>query len=216
MRRARDVLTDVENGLLAEQGEICAYTGLRIAIRSANDAPETTRDVDFHIEHLRPQVHCSDGKDTEYSNIVACWPRPNCGFEPAFGARKKQSWPSPQEETLFVSPLRDDCSARFTFNYRGEIAATYSNDQAAVETISRLGLDHDTLKELRKKAILGAFHPRGRPIRLKEALRLRSQLDKDSQALDRYLNVQLKPFCFVIRQALEHEIRKLEGIMGLR
>jgi hypothetical protein len=144
--------------------------------------------------------------------MVACWPRPNCGFEPAYGARKKGDWPSPLEATLFVSPLRLDCSPRFVFNHRGLIASANNNDQAAKKTIERLGLNAPALVELRRQAIRGAFHPLGQQISLSKAKRLKKQLDIDFQKLDAGDNVQLTAFCFAIRSALDREIRKLEGI----
>jgi len=212
MRRDSAVLTDVEDSLIAEQGGICAYTGMRIAIKMVKN----NRFVDFHIEHLRPQVHCSYGQSAAYDNMVACWPRPNCDFEPEFGARKKDKWPSQAEEALFVSPLRADCSARFTFNRHGEIKAVNSADQMATMTIAELGLDDKELTALRRNAIWGAFHPNGKHIRLSQARHLHSALENDSQALNKGANVQLIPFCFAIQKALEPEIRKLEGIEGNR
>ncbi|MFH0900746.1 MAG: hypothetical protein V2A73_08975 [Pseudomonadota bacterium] len=216
LRRSACVV-DVEDSLFAEQGGICAYTGHRLRLQKADPNTNTARDVGFHIEHPTPQDYCTAqngdyGKDADYQNMVACWPRPNCGFEPAYGARRKGNWPSPQEEASFVSPLGSDCSARFMFNHRGEIACAIKGDQAAAKTIEEIGLDHKTLEELRRKAIRGAFNPSGRPLRLNEARRLQTQLDRDFQTLDAGGNVQLAAFCFVIRSALDREIRKLEGI----
>jgi uncharacterized protein (TIGR02646 family) len=212
---------DVEDGLFAEQGGICAYTGHRLRLQKEDPSTNTVRDVDFHIEHLIPQKYCNQpngnyGKDADYLNMVACWPRPNCGFEPSYGARIKNNWPSPQEQGLFISPLHSSCSARFKFNNRGEISCAINGDQSAEETIKRLRLNDDTLVELRRNAIWGAFHPKGKQIRLNEAKRLRDQHNRDSQMLDLGGNVQLREFCFAIRSALDREIRKLEGIMGRR
>jgi len=47
MRQDAAVREAVEDALLAEQGFLCAYTGMRI-----------DRGL-FHIEHLIPQSHCS-------------------------------------------------------------------------------------------------------------------------------------------------------------
>src|SRR5262249_8691972 len=118
VRRAPKVLEAVEDNLFAEQGGICAYTGHRIGLKVNNTANGTQRDVNFHIEHLIPQRYCNQehgnyGKDAAYDNLVACWPRANCGFEPAYGARKKGSWPSQEDQFQFVSPLLANCSARF-------------------------------------------------------------------------------------------------------
>jgi len=162
MRRRQDVLEAVEDSLLAEQGSLCAYTGQRIDIEPSKSEAGDRREVDFHIEHLTPQVRGYYGQDTDYANLVACWPRPNCGFEPSYGARKKGNWPSPAEQDLFVSPLRDDCSKRFVFNRRGEIKPAKVGDTAAEETIRRLVLCNRTLTALRREAIRGALSPQKR------------------------------------------------------
>jgi uncharacterized protein (TIGR02646 family) len=212
LRREPNALEAVENGLSGEQGGICAYTGHRIRLTAANLAMGIQRTVDFHIEHLTPQTHCIYGQDTDYTNLVACWPRPNCGFEPAYGARKKGSWPSPSEQTQFVSPLRPDCSVRFAFNQRGEISSAREGDDAASETIKRLGLDHRTLTDLRKAAIRGALNPASQPIKLADARKLMKRMQQDIDNLDRGVPTQLLPFCFAVQSALEREIRKLEAI----
>ena len=82
MRRDHDVLRAVEDGLSMEQGGICAYTGIRI-VRTRQSGSTLQRDVNFHIEHLVPQTYCTYGQDTEYANLVACWPGPNCQSLPA-------------------------------------------------------------------------------------------------------------------------------------
>ena len=97
LRNAPDVLEVVENALFAEQGGICAYTGHGISLTPVDAQSGTHRYVDFHIEHLTPQNHCIYGQDADYMNLVACWPRPNCGFEPEYGARRKGNWPSMAE-----------------------------------------------------------------------------------------------------------------------
>lgn len=212
MRSKPEVLEAVEENLFGEQGGICAYTGHRIRLMPANAAAGVERTVDFHIEHLTPQVHCADGQDADYSNLVACWPRSNCGFEPAYGAKKKGSWPSPEEQALFVSPLRADCSARFKFNHLGKISAAREDDAAAIRTIDRLGLHDSTLTDLRRQAIRGALNPASRPIRLNEARKLLRGMERDSKDVDQGVFIQLKPFFFAIQPAVEREIRKLEAI----
>jgi len=208
-------LGDVEDSLFAEQGGICAYTGHRLRLQKGDLATTTVRDIDFHVEHLMPQKYCKEeygnpGRDADYQNMVACWPRPNCGFEPAYGARRKGEWPSPDEQGEFVSPLSPNASARFIYKINGRIEAA-PNDVAATKTIKRLGLDHKTIEDLRRQAVRGAFNPKGRPIGLSEAQRLQRQIDRDFQSLDAGGNVQLTAFCFVIRSALDREIRKLKG-----
>jgi uncharacterized protein (TIGR02646 family) len=216
LRKAPDVLEVVENGLFAEQGCICAYTGHQIYLTPADPHYGANRDVKFHIEHLTPQDHCTYGQDADYVNLVACWPRPNCGFEPAYGAKKKENWPAPAEQGLFVSPLRPDCSSRFKFNHRGEIATVQNNDVAAETTIEKLGLAHHTLTELRRNAIRGALNPASRQIKLTEARKLLADIKHADAQLNAGIAAKLMPFCFAIKPALEREIRKLEGVMNGR
>jgi len=211
MRREPDVLAAVEDGLFREQGGICAYTGQRISLATASSTLSGQRAVDFHIEHLTPQAYCAYGQDADYANMVACWPRPNCGFEPAYGARKKGAWPSPQEQHRFVSPLRPDCATHFFFK-RGEIKPVRESDNAAHETIRRLGLNQATLVDLRKAAIRGALYPAARPIQLAEARKLLRRLQRDAAAVDSGEAIQLLPFCFAIQPELERKIRKLEAL----
>jgi uncharacterized protein (TIGR02646 family) len=214
LRYSPDVLEVVENGLLTEQGGICAYTGHQISIAPADPQSGANRDVNFHIEHLTPQKFCEYGQATDYQNLVACWPRPNCGFEPEYGARRKDKWPSPPERELFVSPLRLDCSSRFNFNHRGEIAAARTNDVPAETTIKKLGLDNHSLNDLRRNAIRGALNPASRQIRLTDARKLLAQMQQAAAQLNAGIAAKLRPFCFAIEPALQREIRKLEGIMN--
>ncbi len=208
------MLQVVEDGLLAEQGGICAYTGHQISIVPADPQSGADRDVNFHIEHLTPQTFCEYGQDADYQNLVACWPRPNCGFEPEYGARRKDKWPSPPERELFVSPLRLDCSSRFKFNHRGEIATAQTDDVPAETTIKKLGLDHHSLNDLRRNAIRGALNPASRQIRLTEARKLLAHMQQSAAQLNAGISTKLLPFCFAIEPALQREIRKLEGIMS--
>lgn len=218
MRRNLAVLRDVENGLHTEQGGICAYTGHTISIERRRGIE---REIKFHIEHLCPQDFCKEqygtyGKDADYRNLVACWPWPNCGFDPEYGAVAKKNWPTLENTAAFVSPLRADCSSRFRFDHKGEISPTNANDAAAEATITNLGLRHDRLKELRKQAIYGALNPGGRQIRLSEARKLLRNIERDSQRLNQGERISLRPFCFAIEPAVRKEIRKLEGILGIR
>ena len=217
MRRAPAVLEAVEDTLFAEQGGICAYTGHRIQLTTTGSLTGVQRDVNFHIEHITPQTYCTAefagyGRDADYNNLLACWPRPNCGFEPAYGARKKGNWPSVAEQARFISPLRADCSAHFRFSHLGEISAAQEGDATANDTIARLGLDDPALTALRKEAIRGSLNPASRPIKLKEARRLLRRMDQDSYEVNQGISHRLTPFCFAIQPALEREIRKLEAI----
>jgi hypothetical protein len=50
---------------VAEQGELCAYTGRRI------------NEMSCYIEHPKPQTHCMNGEDASFATMLACVPAPN-------------------------------------------------------------------------------------------------------------------------------------------
>ena len=127
---------EVKAALIADQRGLCAYTGIGInADRS-------------HIEHLIPQSHCVRGEgDVDYANMAACYPAPGDPWIP-FGAVFKANWPSPAEAHLFVSPRSVGCEGRFLFSIRGVISVP-ANDNAAEETVKRLGLSNKRLEALR-------------------------------------------------------------------
>lgn len=188
-----DLKAEIKDALIAEQRGLCAYTGLRI------DASHS------HIEHLLPQAHCHEGEDVEYRNMVACYPGRDQGYVP-FGALLKADWPSPAERHLFVSPRSPDCETRFLFSIRGKISVA-DGDEAARETVRRLGLDHRRLEALRESAVAETLHRLDLPL----ARRRLTALLQAEEAGGR-----LEPFCFVLKQALRKHIRRLESIRETR
>lgn len=188
-----DLRAEIKDALIVEQRGLCAYTGLRL------DASRS------HIEHLLPQAHCLDGEDVEYRNMVACYPAPTQPYVP-FGALRKADWPSPAERHLFVSPRSADCEARFLFSIRGKISVAEA-DEAAEETVRRLGLDHKRLEALRESAITETLHR----LDLPSARRRLAGLLQAEEAGGR-----LEPFCFALKQALGKHIRRLESIRETR
>ena len=209
MRRNPNVLRAVEEALIAEQGEICAYTGIRIRVLEGGSPG-------FHIEHLNPQTHCRRGEDTDYANLVACWPEPNSKVRADYGAGKKGNWPPPDQSRNFVSPLRTDCSERFAYSRTGRITAARNGDTAAITTIKKLGLNHKELAAKRREAIRGALMPQGRLLKLKEARRIQQAMERAEEDLNRGENVLLREFCFAIKPAIDREIRKLTAIHARR
>ncbi len=191
LRSDKLVLDKLETALLSEQGWLCAYTGRRL------------RRDNFHIEHLLPQSGgFYPGHDTDYQNMVACWPEPNSAAAPEYGARKKDNWPAPADQHLFISPLSPQCSRVFGFAYSGKIFAKNPSDVAASTTITKLGLDHPTLTVLRKSAIQGALAPRGKALSSVQAKRLLEQINVKTNDLDRGINTELREFVFAIQQQL--------------
>lgn len=184
----------IREALVFEQGGLCAYTGRMI-------------DADTcHIEHLKPQEHCINLEDVTYSNLVAAVPPPNTPTLP-YGAHLKDNWPSVAESSLFVSPLSAGCSARFSFSFNGEIKPRNPTDNAAAETIERLGLDHDILVSFRRSAIRGTFQVRGRMLDAKSARRRLHGLEqKELTSRD------LEQFSFSLIDALKKHIVRLQKI----
>ncbi len=189
--------SEIRQALVAEQRGLCAYTG-----RAINE-------TSCHIEHPKPQLHCLNGEDVSYRNMLGCVPAPNAPALP-YGAHRKGSWPNAAQEELFVSPLRPGCGGRFSFNLRGEIRSTDQADDAAAETIRRLALDNASLTQLRKAAIDGTLEVRGRGPAALGATSARRRI-AGLKAAERG-NGQLEPFSFVLVQALEQHLRRLEAI----
>lgn len=191
----------IRTALVAEQGGLCAYTGRRIDADSC------------HIEHLRPQAHCGLGDDVDYRNLVAGVPAPNTPQLP-YGAHKKADWPSVADEHLFVSPLSGGCASRFSFRLNGQVEATNADDVAAIQTIARLGLNVQALVNLRKAAIDATLQIRGRgfaSLGIADARRrLRDLVQAEQQT------GSLEPYSFVLAQALERQIRRIEKIREAR
>lgn len=132
-----DTKKAIKEVLMTEQGYICCYCERRL------------KDADSHIEHFRPQSDpASDALD--FSNLLcSCQNNLNKG-EPRHCGNKKEDWFDPQ---LLISPFDPDCDNKFAFAGDGVIRATVEDDQAATETISRLGLDIPKLNALRAQAI---------------------------------------------------------------
>lgn len=192
-----ELRSTIREALVVEQGGLCAYTGRRIDETSC------------HIEHPKPQTHCMHGEDVAFANMVACVPAPNAPGLP-YGAHKKGAWPNATEEGLFVSPLRLGCEERFRYTLRGEIKASDPKDAAAIKTIEQLGLNHNLLQQSRKAAIDATLGIHGRGHALLDLQSARARLN--SLRVAEYNRSALEPFCFVLKQALEKHITRIEAI----
>jgi len=180
-----DAYHDLKSKLLQEQGSLCAYTGRSIDSSSC------------HVEHLKPQSKCADWEDVEYRNVVACFPADGGDFSHGYGAPVKASW---WDEQRFVTPLSDECERRFRFVWSGHIHPSPDGHEGADATIKALGLDADTLRQLRKARIDGFFgfgsKTRARPLSIKDAKTLLANIERRDSS-DR-----LQEFCFVLKQLL--------------
>lgn len=138
-----DVKNAVKISLLTEQGNICAYTMLRLSIENS------------HIEHIENRANHSAELSVKYQNMLACYPD-NGSKSIGHGAPKKSNRQiTPNVD--FVSPHSTECEQRFAYDKRGCVNASNKNDAAAHSTIAILNLNHDDLKTLRRRA----FHARG-------------------------------------------------------
>ncbi len=132
-----DTKEAVKDALMGEQGRICCYCERRLT------------DNDSHIEHLRPQSDQSVDP-LDYANMLcSCQNRLQKG-EPRHCGNLKDNW---FDKVLLVSPLESGCERRFAFTGDGNVEPALTTDDAAIETINRLGLDIPKLKALRASAI---------------------------------------------------------------
>jgi uncharacterized protein (TIGR02646 family) len=124
----------VKQSLMDEQGHLCCYCERRI------------EDDDSHIEHFCPRSDESVDP-LDYKNLLcSCQKRLKSG-EPRHCGVLKDEW---FDKKLLISPLSSDCETRFTYTADGGISGT---NEAAMETIKRLGLYISKLTSLREKAI---------------------------------------------------------------
>jgi uncharacterized protein (TIGR02646 family) len=132
----------LHDALICEQGYLCAYTMKRIFKENS------------HIEHIKPESLCRAdcvGSDLDYENLVACFPREGMRRKYRYGAQERNNWWE-NDGAEFVTPLEVNCEKRFRFDLEGNIMAV-NGYAAAIKTIKKLGLDHTTLTEDRRRVI---------------------------------------------------------------
>lgn len=178
-----EVKTDLHHSLLREQGYICCYCGMGIAVDNS------------HLEHLKPQSYYQS-LALEYRNLLASCQRESKKDEPVHCGKKKDDW---YDEQLMVSPLEANCADFFRYQGYGEILPTDEADKkdAAAKTIDKLGLDIDKLKAMRRKAIDGIL------------MNIEELTDEDIQKMVQGCekpdaNGQYTPFCGAITYILKH------------
>jgi uncharacterized protein (TIGR02646 family) len=187
---------DLESTLINEQFCLCAYTEIRIYAGRC------------HIEHMIPQSVCLKTglpeKTVDYCNVVACYPESPSydSTVPDFGACFKSDWPSIAEERLFIMPTDPSCEKRIQYLKDGSVRPSDPNDEAAVTTISHLGLDNKKLAKLRHSAIVELFQNVGgkRPTRQSIQNRHRRLMTPKDGKLEQFFSAK--------RQCLE---RKIDG-----
>lgn len=167
--------------LIAEQGALCCYTGLRISRKNS------------HIEHLLPQALCDNYEDVAYNNLLAAFGTERKRI--SYGAHIKGSW---YDSDLLVNPLRKGCEDCFRFDRTGKIKASSVNVKAARTTIEKLCLDHSSLTELRQQAIGAALSQPKTSIRKLEQIAA-AYCTPDASG-------RFRPFCFVVAQVATRSV----------
>lgn len=132
-----DIKSAVKESLTNEQGHICCYCERRL----------TTNDS--HIEHFQPQSD-TDVDPFDYSNLLCSCQNQLKKGEPRHCGNLKEDW---FDSDLLISPLEPDCDKRFTFTGFGDIKPAVTEDNAASETIERLGLNIPKLRSMRSKVL---------------------------------------------------------------
>lgn len=127
----------VKTALMSEQGYICCYCERRI------------NDDDSHIEHFQPR-HDPEVDPLDFRNLLCSCQSQLKHVEPRHCGHLKGCW---FDHDLLVSPLTAECENRFAFRGDGCIKPAVEADNAAAQTIQRLGLDIPKLRALRAKAI---------------------------------------------------------------
>lgn len=181
---SQPVKNDVYYSLLKEQGYICCYCGRPISRKEC------------HIEHFKPKSVYKE-LTFEYTNLIA-----SCQGEdeerprvPVHCGHKKQAW---YDEELMVSPLNPKCADFFRYSGFGEILPVDDPDKqlAAKTTITKLALDINKLRKLRRVAIDTAMQA-SQSLTDTEI----QQLAQGFQQLD--AEGRYTPFCHVIAYVLE-------------
>ena len=127
----------VKKNLMVEQGHICCYCERELL------------DYDSHIEHLRPQSD-PEVDSLDYSNMVcSCQDQVKKG-DPRHCGNLKDNW---FDNDLFISPFDENCENNFTYTHDGKIQVLPQDNNAAQQTIIKLGLNIPKLNALREKAI---------------------------------------------------------------
>jgi uncharacterized protein (TIGR02646 family) len=104
---------------------------------------------DSHVEHFRPQSKFPLNS-LDFDNLLcSCQDQIKKG-EPRHCGNLKDNWFDP---ALLISPLDPKCETSFKFTADGYIQPRHEQDQAAITTITKLGLDIPALRALRRQAI---------------------------------------------------------------
>ncbi|MDJ0729413.1 MAG: TIGR02646 family protein [Crocosphaera sp.] len=129
----------IKEALMKEQGYLCCYCEQRVTLNTNNS----------HIEHFRPQ-NDPTVDPLDFSNMLCSCQNQLKKGEPRHCGNLKGKW---FDENHLISPLDPDCETRFKFTGDGYIQPRKEEDNAALITIEKLGLDIPKLRALRRDVI---------------------------------------------------------------
>lgn len=129
----------IKKALMKEQGYLCCYCEQRVTID----------DNSSHIEHFRPQNDPTVDPLDFFNMLCSCQNQLQKG-EPRHCGKLKDKW---FDENNLISPLDPNCETRFKFTSDGYIQPRKEEDNAALITIEKLGLDIPKLRALRRQVI---------------------------------------------------------------
>lgn len=195
--------------LVADQGGLCAYTGVAIDERlRARQTAEGGDGLVFsaHNEHMKPQSLCRQelvdrglepgkhlGDDVDHRNIVAALEVRGSreSTREIFGATAR-----PPRTLLPVLPTQPDCERRLRYLADGRVVGADKSDESSRITIAQLKLEHETLAGWRRSAydVFAALYLAADD---EQAARLRRSLDDLEGG-------RLLEFGFVLRSILEN------------
>ncbi|MBE9194942.1 TIGR02646 family protein [Synechocystis sp. LEGE 06083] len=132
-----DLKRRIKQALMQEQGYLCCYCEQKLDLE------------DSHIEHFRPQSD-PEVDPLDFNNLLCSCQNQNKKGEPRHCGNLKDNWFDP---ALLISPLDPKCETSFKFTADGYIQPRHEQDQAAITTITKLGLDIPALRALRRQAI---------------------------------------------------------------
>ena len=139
-----------------------------------------------------------------FQKSVACFPRGDMEKRYRYGAQLKGDWWQ-NDGASFISPLHPSCETRFLFNLDGEIKPV-ENDDAAVNTISVLGLDNRSLTDDRRRVVQEFIYgPNG-----DDPLSHAQATNAGLRICDRRRRGEFYEFCVAIRHALGQYLKLLQ------
>ena len=132
-----EIKNSIKSALMREQRFICCYCESRLTVENS------------HIEHFKPQRH-PEVDPLDFDNMLCSCQNQSKRGEPLHCGHRKGDW---FDRDMLVSPLDHNCEDHFSFTGDGQILPRSKNDQKAVETIGRLGLNIPKMIDLRAKSI---------------------------------------------------------------